>query len=221
MLSVTQFCGFMAGKLPPQLEYVDGRSSGATLTTYSFGSVPLGSISPSPTRLVVVCISGFRDVGGTVASATIGGVTATIARNTSIGNGSIAMIYAEVPTGTTATVSITWSTLQAGTSIATYVMDGLQSNTHDSAGVDTTDPLNLNTTVQPEGIIIAHGKNYGNNNFTWTGTQGIVENYDAGIGTSVSHTAASAYKAGGGTGTIICTPSIAFSLGGMHYLTFS
>lgn len=96
---------------PLSLNYITNVVSAqaqASVGIYTFSSVSIGDAASD--RLVVVCVGAIRgnSTGGRrVASATIGGVSATIATDTNpFGNSVSAIIYAEVPTGTTATVVI-------------------------------------------------------------------------------------------------------------------
>lgn len=204
---------------PPTCTYVDGRESAATLTNYSFSSVNLGA--PSPTRLIVVCVAGYRDAGGTVASATIGGVTATIHLNTSIGNGSIATISAIVPTGETGTVTINWSTLQAATTIDVYAIDNIKSTTPDFTAVDTTSPLSQSITYDPNTIVIAHAKTYTTGSFTWSGSAGLIEQADHAYDGTNTHSSAMKIMPASGSGVgVTVTYSGTLSGFGLHIIGF-
>lgn len=183
---------------PPTCAYVDGKEDPATLTNYSFTGVNFGA--PSSTRRIVVCIAGYRDAGGTVASATIGGIAATIHLNTSLGNGSIAIVSAVVPTGTSGTVVINWSILQAATTIDVYAVDNIKSTIPTLTAVDTTSPLSQNISHDPNTVVIAHAKTYTTGSFTWSGTAGLVEQADHTYDGVNTHSSAMKVMPAGGSG---------------------
>lgn len=93
---------------PVSITYSGGTNSTTNTTTYTFSNQNTGS------GLIAVVVSGNRGSGSAVSSATIGGVTANIAQNTTSsgslgGNVYQAIIYAEV-TGSTNTIVINFST---------------------------------------------------------------------------------------------------------------
>lgn len=204
----------------PICAYVDGKEDATNLTTYSFTGVNFGA--PSSTRLIVVCIAGYRDNGGTVASATIGGVTATIHANNSIGNGSIATISAVVPTGTSGTVVISWSILQAATTIDVYALDNIKSTTPTFTIVDTSSPLSQDITYGPNTVVIAHAKAYTAGSFTWSGSAGLVEQGDNIYDSVNTHSSAMKVMPAGGSGVgVIATYSGSLSSPGLHIIAFN
>lgn len=112
-LRMNSLGGFWAGK-PKQktLTYItSGQQLNSTSgTSFTFSSVSIGT--PSPNRLVIVCIgNNSKSAGKSISGVTIGGVTATAAVN-NFQTGPIQGIgiwYAVVPTGTTGNIAITFS----------------------------------------------------------------------------------------------------------------
>lgn len=204
----------------PTCFYVDGKDDPTNLTTYSFTGVNFGA--PSTTRLIVICIAGYRDAGGTIVSATIGGVAATIHANTSIGNGSCALISAIVPAGTSGTVVITWSVLQAATTIDVYAIDNITSTTPVFVIVDTTSPLSQNITYSPNTVVIAHAKAYTGGSFTWSGSAGLVEQADNTYDSVNTHSSAMKVMPADGTGMgVIATYSGSLSSPCLQIIAFN
>lgn len=118
-------------------DYSHNTSSGVWSQSLAIGN-------PAWNRVVVTCVRWGCDVNAvdtTIASATIGGVTATINRqigsngSSTLSNYGCAVISAIVPTGTTATVAITFSNTTLRTAyVDVFRVTGLASTTaYDSA----------------------------------------------------------------------------------------
>lgn len=113
---------------PATIEYA-GYASTAFGSSVSLTNVTIGTASADR---VVFCIVGIKP-GGTyrsLSSATIGGISATIHGQTddTTYKYNVALISAAVPTGTTATVSLTFSGSGSGdVYVASYVATGLLS----------------------------------------------------------------------------------------------
>lgn len=185
--------------------------SGATWTQTN---IPIGAETAN--RLVVVCVKGKRDAGGTISAATIGGVAATVVEGASVSGGSEFIIQAVVPTGTTATVSITWSIAQVGCLCAVYVLRNLKSTTPFATARSVTVvslACTINTISPPaNSIVIAHVNALNNTTFEWSGTAGLVEDFDSGGPSVYRHSGASRkFNAGATTPTIIATASGSWS----------
>lgn len=110
------------------LTYEDNRQDaggvGATVTYNSGGDPSIGAADA--TRIVAIGISG-RTPNLTISSATIGGISATQVSGAGIVENSVMtsdIWYAAVPTGTTATVVVTWSGTPFDTGISTWSILG-------------------------------------------------------------------------------------------------
>lgn len=116
--------------------YIPGSAagSGTDLTTYTFGSVPLGS--PDGTRTIVVAVTGRASKNRSISSVTVAGVAATeIAQssNTAGGFDSITGIYrADVPIGASGDIIVTFSGGMVRAGIAAYRMVHAASGAYDS-----------------------------------------------------------------------------------------
>lgn len=113
------------------------QSSSTASTTFTFSTVSIGTASS--TRYVIAQISAVADAtaGVTLSSVTIGGVTATIHASQAFGAGATHMAYiagATVPTGTTATVAVTFSAATSSCAVYVTSIDGLQSTTPVTTG---------------------------------------------------------------------------------------
>lgn len=211
--------GHMSGAVRPSVEYKSRSSSTASLTTYNFTSVNIGPARSD--RLVVVCIGGFRDIGGDINSATIGGVAATVHTSENVINNSHGIISANVPSGTTATVSITWSVAQAGCSIDVYVVTGLSSFTADFTATDTSGGLSQTISPAANSVVIATATKYPSAGWTWGGTAALNEDADGIYSSQIQQSSASKeFTAAAPSVTVTATPSPG-STGGMSIVGFS
>jgi len=199
MLQVNQLIGFGAGTDFPVVELLrstTASSSTSALTTYSFTSVSIGAASA--TRRVIVLVHGRSGTNlRTISSATIGGVAATIdAQITSSSGGTslAGIISATVPTGTTATVAITFSGSMFDSLIYPLALDNLISVTPvDTATASATSGASLTTgatvNVEDGGYVVAIADRAGNSTATWVGlTEYIDVYYNAGSNITAAYT---------------------------------
>lgn len=112
-------------------EYLDAKNDGTDLTTYSFAAVNFGTATAD--RLIVVNTGIGAAFDRTISSATIGGVAATLVSNNS---GRVHIISAVVPTGTSGTVSITFSGAAVRCGINAHAIKGYMSSTATGTGND-------------------------------------------------------------------------------------
>jgi len=187
---------------PIELEFLQAAQIVSLLTTFTFSSQNLGVASAD--RRIVVTMRGRKLAGGTVSSATIGGVAATIHINRDQASGSTAIISAIVPTGTTGDIVINWSQSQAVTIISAYSIKGETSSTPDFTSTDYTSPLDVTPTISGlTAIIAAAGFFSASTTCTYGGTLGLVENSDQ-SGEDCSYSSASLLTSG--SGNVTATP---------------
>lgn len=98
----------LSSKAPMAASFVTNGMTPSGSNPYTFSGVSIGDAAGD--RLVVVAIGWGTSGTVTVSSATIGGVSASIAAQTTGTNVGIALIYAVVPSGTTADIVVTMST---------------------------------------------------------------------------------------------------------------
>ena len=153
----------------PSITYNGTASDSTDLTTYSFAGVAIGTAATN--RLVYIAITFTAPTAATISSATIGGISASIIDITGQGNSTF-FIYANVPTGTTATVSITFSIACNRVVIGSYSLYNLKSKepiTRAYINGWTSGSISTSVDVPADGIIIAGVNNSTNNNaITWT-----------------------------------------------------
>lgn len=204
-----------AATTPFALDFVT--SSTATdlsdLTTYTFTSIPIGTADTNRIVIVAIAIGG---VARTVSSATIGGIAASIAGTTTGTTAGTGMIYAKVPTGTTATISITLSGAANDCHIGVYRLVGQGSDTP----FDTDAPAGGGTTTRtatldvPAGGAVVACMGNGGSNVAWTNA---TEDYDINTGgnsfSSAAHQAYATLQTGLGVQCTSCRAIVAASWG--------
>lgn len=170
---------------PAVLSFLQHTEDTGNVTTYNFAGVNIGTAAADRYVFVAVVHSSSAGTARTISSATIGGISATIVANQAgvahaQGLGA-AVIWAAVPTGTTATISITLSGGGGSCNIATYRVTGLVSATEhhsQTAALATTGGLlSLSLNVPANGFVIAAYNNSANTgSVSWTG---VSEDHDA------------------------------------------
>jgi hypothetical protein len=147
---------------------------GTDLTTYTFASQAIGPASPD--RYVIVCIGSRANSARSISSVTIGGIAATAvvtANNATAGADMAAIYIALVPTGTTASVVVTFSGAMLRCVIGVYSMvqngRATATNTNTATPSGTTPTTTL--TVPSNGSLVAAvwAQSSVSASVTWTG----------------------------------------------------
>lgn len=155
--------------------FLQGAIDTANLTTYTFGSQNLGVADSD--RYIVAAIEARAGATLSVSSASIGGVAASIVAQTQNAGDCAALVIANVPSGTTGDVVVTFNTAAARASIQLYRLVGIDSETasHTATSAPAQDPTTT-LDIPAGGVAIGCGTNFGGGSATWTG---LTENYDA------------------------------------------
>lgn len=163
----------LTGSRRKVLAFQGHAENGTGASSYNFTSQPIGTAQSD--RYVIVGI-GWSNLGPSISAVTIGGVSATVVATAANANGSSAMYIALVPTGTTATVAITFSsTTNLGCGIAVWSATGLVSATPVSSGNSSASPTPsvVLTTVNGGFAIgyahVASNVTYSPSTIPWTG----------------------------------------------------
>jgi len=163
-LVVTELSGFGAGGAERSYSFNGSFSQTTSATTFTYGAAPLGA--EDATRLVVVAITA-RGAGTTsVSGVTIGGVAASKIVETSSTNDDAHIWALAVPSGTSATIAVTFSTSQSNGLVAVYSLYNLDSQTAVSSGSGTTG--NAAITASAKDIIIAAATKRGTSSAAWS-----------------------------------------------------
>lgn len=149
--------------VPIDLTYVTTPTVDTTdLTTYSFAGVSIGTADA--TRRVIVAVGWFSTTARTLSSATIAGVSATIHVTSGAGAGGrfngCALISAQVPTGTTASIDFTLSGAASWGIASVYRQVGEHTSTPHATTSDNTlsvaqDDYDLLINIPSSGAVVA------------------------------------------------------------------
>ena len=187
------------------LSYLVEDGSEDDASSYTFTSQSLGTAASD--RRIIGGAYGLDNSGNTisVSSVSVAGISGSqlvsVANNTSLNN--VAALWsADVPTGTTGNIVITFSETVVKMGMALWRITGGAGGTVDTKS-STSDNFTLSITANANGAIIGfagnrQGLGVGGTSWTWTG---LTENYEGNAGTA-SHSGASDTFVSGGSKTV-------------------
>jgi hypothetical protein len=157
------------------LEFLGTKTSNANTTSYTFSNVNFGA--EDPTRRIVIVVGNGGDSFTRTLTTTIAGTAGTEMVH---GGGNLAFVsifIAAVPTGTTGTISLSYSYPTVNhVVVGVYRLTGLSANTPFATSTyATTPPANLSLAVPAGGCVIAGIRRSASSSFTWSG---LHEDYD-------------------------------------------
>lgn len=182
---VAFFFPLIAVKPNPNYEFLSEEEYSGFSSTPSFSSVDLGDATTN--RVIVVALSWFASSSRTLSSATINGVAASIVQQGSDGDeGSVGIISAIVPTGTSGTIALTFSGTVTRVSGGVYALYNLQSTTAIDSDAQSGQVIfgiggNRSVTIDTlaDGVVIAAGGVSENGGTTTIGySAGVSEDYE-------------------------------------------
>lgn len=183
MLNVTDLIGFGAGtsKSPITLVYNTQVNDPGNNSTYSFASVSIGTAAAN--RRVVIVSSANGNNAGDATGCTIAGVTAVNAASgptvSSPGGSAMNVWYADIPTGTTATIAITYSAAKGRCQIGCYSLYGTYEGvTPYSSSVTAGTSMSFTSTTVSGSVLFGASGVGGNQPVTWTN---LTEDFDIGV----------------------------------------
>ncbi|TGT76158.1 MULTISPECIES: hypothetical protein [unclassified Mesorhizobium] len=202
--------------VPTTLAFQGATNYPSSNQTVTFTGVSIGAAAAN--RYVFITIPYYNGTSSnySIASVTIGGISATIHAqpflNAGADRGGTALVSALVPTGTTATVVVTWAASGAGyyrPRIAVYRVTGLQSTTPfhlitdtDNAGTHIPRTFTVNTTKG--GFVLLGCAVYGNS--TSRTMSGLPTDFSAAAYASMQHI--------GGSNTISASGTLSATISG-------
>jgi hypothetical protein len=199
--------GMVAATSVATISFASSVVSAADLTTYTFSAAALGTAATN--RKIVVAICGAVSTTAIVSTLTVNGVTATFITGSRVRSPDnerpIELWQADVPTGATGDVVVTWSSAQNRCGIGVWAVYGAAAAPHATA-TDNSSPYSQNVVVPTGGVII--GASYGLTATSHAWTAPMVENYDQTV-ESTQMQSGSCYKSEAGeTVTVIVTPNV-------------
>lgn len=172
------------------LSFLQSATDTTDTDVYTFASQNLGTAS-SDRHIIVTTVARKAGTGFTLLSVTIGGVSANIVAqttNTLTNSDTAAMVIANVPSGTTGDIVITWSTTVLRCAVGVYHATGIDSITaYDSDSSTAADPT-VNLDIPEGGFTVGGGLTAAATTASWTG---LTENDDATLESFVTYTWAS------------------------------
>lgn len=214
MLIVSQMHGFNAAvaKKPLAVAYQDYKTNTTPATTFNFASTGIGAAA-ADRRVIVGVIANTNSTSYStwheVQSLSVGGIAATklFAVNANRPSGGyfarLEFWYADVPTGTTATVSVTANNPLQRCTIATWTTES-RATLHDTLS-SSANPMTGSLNFMAGGIGIGMTFIDSNNTMTWTN---LTERFDTAGEGDIRHSGADTTSSSTQTLTITATPSV-------------
>ena len=194
--------------LPISVSHTANAVSTTDATAYTFSSQAIGDADATTgsTRRVVVGTGMLQDAAGTpsVASVVIGGVSATQIISVFV-VGPVALWSALVPSGTTASIVVTFSARATGCGIG--VWSALNTNGVLASGSDTnanSSALSVTLNSAANGAIVGYGFDFATSTFAWGE---LTENFDQTVEANRVHTGASKTYTSAASRTVTCDPT--------------
>ncbi|MBL6931201.1 MAG: hypothetical protein ISR46_06840, partial [Rhodospirillales bacterium] len=155
------------------MAYVGQTVDTSTLTTFTFSSHAIGTASPD--RKVIVGISSVG-TGRWVTSMTIGGIAAKLVVRSAMSADHVALWQADVPTGTTADIVVTFNTTSSHCAIGVYEATGVGALYSTDLDITNSAAMPTSVTCPENGFIIGvAGCTVGTDTFSWTN---LTEDFD-------------------------------------------
>lgn len=183
--------------------YVTSTTANTSTSSQSFAGISIGTAASN--RYVIAAIFESKASGSwsadPISSVTIGGISATLAGTQVTNNANVvALFYANVPTGTTATFAWTLAANTIDTVLGVYRVVDLVSSTPTATASSTAIPPAASLAIPTNGFGIGFAGVNASSSFTWTN---MTENFDSVVGSS---TASGALNTSSGTSTRTATP---------------
>jgi hypothetical protein len=189
----------------PSVVYCAGTSSNTDATSYTFTAAAIGAAGGN--RRVAVIVASASGGSPVVSGLTIGGISASEVVGQTTGNGfqRISIWVADVPTGTTANIVVSYAATQGRCGVAVYALYDTSKLQAESTASSTANPsaLSLTATGIPSVAIAGAWEGSNSTSFTWSG---LTENLDTVIESTSTFGAASGKFTTLGSKTITATP---------------
>lgn len=171
----------LLGGAPVDISHTANATSASDLTTYTFASQSFGVAVAG--RRIVVAATGRGGGSFTLNSVTIGGVSATKVVGLAVSTTNIVDLWiADVPTGATGSVVLTFSGTMARAAISVFRMVDAGSATAHATATDSTASGNdmsvsLNVPAKGGAIAVVASNTASSITYTWSG---LTEDADSG-----------------------------------------
>ena len=178
--------GQNSGAASASISFTASAVSASDLTTYTFASQSLGSAATG--RKIIVGVGGSQTSGVAISSVTVAGVPATSIATNVAASGAFnrsALYIADVPTGTTGDVVVTFASgvLRAG--VGVWAAYNLNSSTATSTGTSLSNPYSSSLTVNAGGIAVCYAFTYFASGLPTHSYSGLTKDFDQDMESSV------------------------------------
>jgi hypothetical protein len=155
----------------PTLTFTHSASDPSNLTTYTYSTVALGTESAD--RKILLAVHTNADGPGIPTSAVINGVSATLLSNTT----GLGLFIADVPTGTSVTITATFSTTASRSAIGVWSLKGVSrpSDIFTNLSTGTGTVASTSVTARRGDAVVAIVSHRNAADLVWTGG---TERYD-------------------------------------------
>lgn len=159
------------------LTFLQTATDDTNASSYTFSAQSLGTAASD--RYIVVTVGARAGTTETISSVTIGGVTATINVQSTSNNNIASVCIANVPTGATGDIVVTFSGTMDRCGIGAWRATGVTSTTATDTGTSIANPLTTNLDINAGGFAVAIGRTDDIATATWTN---LTEKFDEEIG---------------------------------------
>lgn len=191
--------------------YCSSTSTNSAATTYTFSSLSLGTAATS--RKIMVFAAGANNASLSISSVTVAGVSASELLSGSFGASPITggVWIADVPTGTTGDVVVTWSASQDQCGVGVYALYNVSSSTPydtDSFSGGATSGATSVTVNYSGGFFLGFVANQNNSvtGYSWTN---VTEDFDISIAGGAGRYMSGASSVASGSGSVTMTATAA------------
>ena len=221
LLQSNQLIGFgvSVASAAATVTFTDSSVDATDATTYTFSTQSIGTASADRKVVVAADTAGGAASADGISSMTIAGESATqvIATIAPLGDETqVELWQADVPTGTTADIVVTWNGAHGRCGISVWGVTGALSAATDTLEDNSSTTAETGTIDVPAGGVLIAAVVHtatGTKTHAWTGP---TEAYDEEVETNVGHGGASAAYAAAQTGlTVTATFSAAVDQGAM------
>ena len=174
---LTQHAGFGGGGRNATIFFAGSTTTATDGAAITFSSHAIGTAASNRKVVVAVTTSGGTGADA-VSTLTVGGISASLVKATlTTDHTQVELWQADVPTGTTADIVVTWAASKNRTGIAVWAIYNAKSAANDT-GTDTstgTSATSDTLNIPAGGVAIGAIAQSGNQTSTWAG---LTEDYD-------------------------------------------
>ena len=167
-----------AGRSVATVTFAGSSVSGSNLTTYAFSAHAIGAAAANRKVVVAAATAGGSGADG-VSTVTVGGISATLVKATlTTDHTQVEIWQADVPTGTTADIVVTWNAGKGRCGIGVWAVYGAAGAASDTVSVTGTGALSTTALAIPANGVAIGGVVLSGTGLRTTTWAGLTENFD-------------------------------------------